>query len=268
MEHPEQLSSVPAAIEAYRHRLDHLSAEGQQLRAALASSPDGTANVQALGVWQRECAATVSQLSGGSKAHWLSRAFSEALLVPAATAGSAGDTSVVTITDRLLSVLDSASRSLAGAVAPASSDSAGIPPPRPRFTFIKNAALCSGLERAYLDAQEAFSRGKFTLSLMTSCSVLETIITDALERRGLGQLASHEPPAGPIVSWPFATRIVIAERAGLISRGCARLPPVAREYRVLSETGGDRSTDSISARDAKLASDVLHVVLRDLAPGR
>ena len=262
----QQPSSTHSTVQAFRHRLDHLSAEGRRLRAALASAPDGTADLQALHVWQRECAATVGQLSGGSKAHWLARAFSEALLVPIANGGSA---SVVTIIDRLLSVLDSAGRSLADAVLPTSPDSGGSPPARPRFTFVENAALRAGLERAYLDGQDAFARGEFALALMTLCSVLETVMTDALERRGLEALAPHVLSPQPIVSWPFVTRIATAERAGLISRGCARLPEAAREYRDRFEASGDVAPDrSISARDAKLTSDVLHVILRDLAPGR
>lgn len=254
-------------IATYRHRLDHLSMEGRQLRAALANFPDGSAQLQALHVWQRECAATVSQLSGGSKAHWLSRAFSEALLVPASTDAQRHDASIVTIIDRLLGVLDSAGQSLADAVAPPSSDVASRPPPRPRFTFIEHATLRSNLEAAYLDGQDAYHRGDFGLALMTFSSILETVITDALERRGSERLAPYEPPPEPIVSWPFATRIAIAERAGLISRGCMRLPEAARTYRAVFD-GETIAPLTASARDAKLTSDVLHVILRDLAPGR
>ena len=258
-------NSLTTSIDVYRHRLDHLRAEGRQLRAVLASTSESLADLEALRVWQRECAATVSQLSGGSKAHWLSRAFSEALLVPAAPAGA----SVVTIVDRLLGVLDSAGHSLADAAAVPAADPAGPPPPRPRFTFIEDATLRSRLEGAYLDGQQAFSRGEFGLALLTFCSILETIITAALERRGLDQLTPHDPPAEPIVDWPFGTRIAVAERAGIISRGCARLPGVAREYRALLDAQGETAEDTfISARDARLASDVLHVILRDLAPGR
>src|SRR6185295_5883781 len=32
-------------------------------------------------IWQTDCAAAINELSGGSKAHWLSRAYSSALLV-------------------------------------------------------------------------------------------------------------------------------------------------------------------------------------------
>jgi hypothetical protein len=61
----------------------------------------------------------------------------------------------------------------------------------------------------------------------------------------------------------FESRIAAAEKLGLIRGGCARLPPVARAYREVAE-----SDAAISERDAKVARQVLHVVMRDLDPGR
>jgi len=251
------------AIATYRHRLDHLAVEGRRLRSTLDRNPDDTVGLQTLGLWQREVAATISQLSGGSKMHWLSRSFSEALLVPSAQTTSA---SVVVIIDRLLKVLESARESLVNAVeAPGEAP----PPPRARFGFVQNASLRSNLERAYRDGQDALVNGEFALAVTTLSSVLETIITDALERRGIEALRTQEPPAGTIVDWNFSDRIAVAERAGLISRGCARLPEVARLYRDQPTVEGDLiPAAGVSARDAKLTSDVLHVTLRDLAPGR
>ena len=255
-----------AAVDAYVHRLEHLRATGQQLRIALASSSESPGETHALGVWQRDCAATVSQLSGGSKRHWLSRAFSDALLVPVNGADSA---SVVSIIDRLLDVLASAGRSLAGAVDPPAIEPADPPSALGRFEYVKNAGLRSSLERAYLDGHEAFKRGESTLALLTFCSILEAVITDALERHGFGRSAPDGVTPEPVVKWPFTTRIAEAERAGLISRGCARLPVAARDYRDQLDVTGESMADVvISLRDARLTRDVLHVVLRDLSPGR
>ncbi len=253
-----------AAIDAYRHRLDHLQAWGRHLRETLANAPQSASDLPSLGAWQRECATTVSQLSGGSKAHWLSRAFSNALLVPADGAESA---SVLVIIDRLLEVLDSAGRSLSDAEL-TSVDAPSQPPPS-RFANIENAALRASLEHAYQQGVEAFERGESSLALTTFCSILETVITYALEAYGPDRLAALEPPEGPIAAWSFATRIATAERAGLISRGCARLPIVARDYRDrLDASGGLTPGEVVSLRDARLASDVLHVILHDLSPGR
>lgn len=265
--HDVDSDALSSSLHAYRHRLDHLLAEGRQLQEALATAPGSSADLDALRVWQRACAATIGQLSGGSKAHWLARAYSDGLLVPRAESAS-----VTTIIDRILDVLDRACASLAHADGPRALGPGGDAPPAPpraRFTFIGDEALRSGLERAYLDGQAALLRGEFALALITSCSILEAVITEALDRQGLDRLAAHDPPAGPIVDWPFVSRIAIAERARLISAGCARLPEVAREYRALLDARGEIQTGvSVSSRDAKLASHVLHVILRDLSPGR
>jgi len=61
----------------------------------------------------------------------------------------------------------------------------------------------------------------------------------------------------------FDQRIVAAEKAGLIRGGCVRLPPIARAYRVVPD-----SDAAASERDAKVARQVLHVIMRDLDPGR
>jgi len=46
-----------------------------------------TRSVDVTRVWQTDCAAAVNQLSGGSKAHWLARAYSDAFMVRSATGG-------------------------------------------------------------------------------------------------------------------------------------------------------------------------------------
>ena len=54
-------------------QLEALIRRGRQIR--------DSRSVEATRAWQQDCAAAVNQLSGGSKAHWLSRAFSGAFLV-------------------------------------------------------------------------------------------------------------------------------------------------------------------------------------------
>jgi len=230
--------------------LDRLTTRGRQIAERLKTTPDAAVDIRA---WQQDCAAAINELSGGSKAHWLSRAFSQAFLVRAAGAGGVvTEASAADIVDRLLAVLAQAGTSLAS-MDPMDSGSAAVtqaPAPR-RFDFVHNEALRPLLERAYVESTQALEAGDFHHALMTSCSVLETIITDSLER------SAEASERGT-----FETRIAAAERAGLIRGGCARLPAVARTYR-------DLAPDTvISERDAKVARQVLNVVMRDLDPGR
>jgi hypothetical protein len=262
---PDLKVGPTSSFHAYRDKLAHLGAQGRQLKASVAHARDGDPALARLRLWQRDCAATISELSGGRKVHWLSRAFSEALLVPLNGAESA---SIVTIIDRILNVLDRAAVSLAQA----GTGHATVPatdPPRARFTFIEDVALRVHLEEAYLDGRAALSRDESALALVTFGSILETVITGALERFGVQRLAGYDPPPAPLTEWPFATRIAIAERARLISAACARLPEAARQYRTLLNACGEIAADAaVSTREAKLTRDVLHIILRDLAPGR
>jgi hypothetical protein len=262
--------------------LDRLMMRGRQIAERLKTTPGRAVDIRA---WQQDCAAAINELSGGSKAHWLSRAFSQAFLVRPPGNGVDGVGGIVTeaspadIVDRLLAVLAQANTSLASMdpIDPASAAVTAAPAPR-RFDFVHNEALRPVLERANVESAQALEAGDFHHALMTSCSILETIITDALEQvrlkaekvrlkpdatsEGGSETASDGGSEGEAVTGTFAARIAAAERAGLIRGGCARLPAVARTYRDLAPDA------AVSERDAKVARQVLNVVMRDLDPGR
>ncbi len=104
---------------------------------------------------------------------------------------------------------------------------------------------------------------------VTSCSVLEALVTEALEHADRTSLSDGAQPAGHVASWTLEARIAVAEKIGFISAGCARLPASARRYRdLLDEMGELRSDAAVSDREAKLAAQVLKVIIRDLSPGR
>jgi hypothetical protein len=112
--------------------------------------------------------------------------------------------------------------------------------------------------------------------LILSAGLIEAIITDALEqfaiRNPQPESAIRDPQSamtGRVADWSFDARIIAAESAGLIRSGCARLPAQARAYRDLTDLDGNlRSDVTVSERDARITSQVLHVVMRDLNPGR
>ena len=167
------------------------------------------------------------------------------------------------IVQRLLGVLDQAVATLSqmdeGSVI---SESSQAPAPR-RFEFVHNPELRPVVERAYTDSRRALKQQEYDLAMRTTCGILEAIVTDALEHKGLSSLVASGAPAEKISDWSFETRLTVAERAGLIRSGCARLPAIARAYR---DEGGVKS--EVTERDARTAGQVLHVVMKDLDPGR
>jgi hypothetical protein len=225
-------------------------------------------------LWQQDCAAAIHQLAGGSKAHWLSRSFSEALLVQSG-GGAVIEPDLKEIVGRIIEVLERARQSLTHMDEVAVASSAAAPSVH-RFDFVHNAQLRPVLEQAFDESGRAFEEGDFSGSLITSCSIIEALLTDALEHcgvrisdRGLTctiESAIRSPQSaitGRIADWSFDERVAAAEKAGLIRGGCARLPATARTYR-----DGPSSTMPVTGRDAKVARQVLHVVMRDLDPGR
>ena len=277
--------NLRAQIETYLSHLDGLIRRGRELRDTLATDPPDPSAIAATRAWQEDCGVTINQLSGGSKAHWLARSFSEAFLMRSAAGHAVEGAAPAEIVQRLLGVLEQAVATLSGmdsgkgpGFTAYSSASSEAPPPR-RFEFVHNPELRPVLEQAYIDSRRVLEEGNYDLALRTFCGILEAIVTDALEHKGLSALAASSAPAAQlaegkiaavkIADWSFDKRLAVAERAGLIRSGCARLPAVARTYRDYTDAdGGPGSKTTVSERDARVTGQVLHVVMRDLDPGR
>ena len=236
-------------------QLDALIRRGRQIK--------DLRSVDATRAWQQDCAAAINQLSGGSKAHWLARAFSGAFLVRAADGGVVVEADSTEIVNRILDVLAQGAASLSRMDDVEAASTSAAPRPR-RFDFVHNAELRPVLERAFDDSRDALERGEPGLALVLSCGLIEALLTDALQDCG-----SRTADCGSIADLPFDARIAAAESAGLIRSGCARLPAQARNYRDLTDADGElRAGVSVTERDARITSQVLHVVMRDLNPGR
>lgn len=261
--------SLRAQIDTYLSHLDGLIRRGRQVRNTLAADPTNKSAIAATRVWQEDCGVTINQLSGGSKAHWLARSFSEAFLMRSADSVAVEGTAPDVIVNRLLNVLDQAVVSLTrtddGAIISASSQA---PAPH-RFDFVHNVELRPVLEQAYTDSRQALEQGEYDFALLNFCGILESIVTDALEHKKVDALAESGMPAGKIADWSFEARLAVAEKMGLIRGGCARLPAVARAYRDPTDGNGEGGLKAkVSEREARTTGQVLHVVMRDLDPGR
>jgi len=261
--------SLRSQVENYLSHLDGLIRRGRQLRATVEKDPSDKSIIAALRVWQEDCGVTINQLSGGSKAHWLARSFSEAFLMRSTAGHAVEGAAPDEIVKRLIDVLEQAVASLTGTDdGPVISASTQAPAPH-RFDFVHNLELRPVVEQAYTDSRRALEQAEYDVALRTSCGILEAIVTDALEHGGVAALATSDAPAGKIADWAFETRLAVAEKLGLIRSGCARLPAIARKYRDATDSdGNDYKNPTITERDARTTGQVLKVVMRDLDPGR
>src|SRR5688572_23053566 len=117
-----------AHVDASLDLIEDLMRRGREIKVALA--------VDVIREWQRDCAAAINQWSGGSKAHWLARAYSGAFLVRATDGGVVVEASAAEIVDRILDVLAQARTSLSG-IDSLPTAGAAAPSPR-RFEFVHN----------------------------------------------------------------------------------------------------------------------------------
>lgn len=252
-------------VQPYLDGLGALADEGRRLAAVIRADPDATGPMAEARHWQRACESMVGRLSGGSKAHWLARAFSEAFLVPVAAGSSRAAAGVPErvpvdrIVERIVAVLEQAAASLSQTGAVSASEPRPTEPRAPRYQAVADPTLRSQLEDADAEGERAFDAGGFALALVCWSSVIETLVTYALERAA----------DTPVAEWTFAERIAAAERARLISGACARLPSAARTYRDLLDADGDVGPGvEISDREARTVRQVLNVLRHDLAEGR
>jgi hypothetical protein len=238
-------------------QVETLIHRGEQLQQS-AIDAAGAARDDGLRAWQQQCAAAIHHLSGGSKAHWLSRAFSQALLVRSIDGAAVVEAPAEEIVRRIVDVLAQARASLQQMDVDADAGDEPAPANVARFAFVHRRELQPILDRTFADSRDAFDGGDFASALVLGCTVLDAIVTDALEHAGrlVGEMS-------------FDARIAAAERAALIRGGCARLPRIALDYRDLLDASGTIRCDAIVlARDARVVGQVLRVVMRDLDPGR
>src|ERR1035441_2859288 len=134
--------SLRAQIETYVSHLNSLIERGFSLRDMLVKDPSDQSAIAAPRAWQEDCGVTINQLSGGSKAHWLARSFSEAFLMRSASGHAVEGVAPTEIVQRLLGVLEQAVATLSGmnggkgpGFTAYSSASSEAPPPR-RFEFV------------------------------------------------------------------------------------------------------------------------------------
>src|SRR5271166_3490654 len=106
--------NLRAQIETYLSQLDALIRRGRQVRDSLEANPSNGAAIASTRAWQEDCGVTINQLSGGSKAHWLARSFSEAFLMRSSSGLAAEGAAPAQIVERLIGVLVQAVASLTG----------------------------------------------------------------------------------------------------------------------------------------------------------
>src|ERR1700692_1188294 len=102
--------TLRAQIDSNLSHLDGLIRRGRKLRETLSTDPSNKSALVANRAWQQDVGVVINQLSGGSKAHWLARLFSEAFLLRAASGQVIEAVAPAEVVERLVWGLEQALR--------------------------------------------------------------------------------------------------------------------------------------------------------------
>src|SRR3974377_638384 len=170
--------SLRSQIDSNLAHLDALIRRGRGLRESLAADPSDQSALVANRAWQQDIGAAIHQLSGGSKAHWLARAFSEAFLLRSASGEVIEAVAPAEIVERLIGVLEQGVASLSQMGVGETVSAPTEPPPPRRFEFVHNAELRPVLEQAYLQSRTTLEEKRYDFTLRIYCGILERIATE------------------------------------------------------------------------------------------
>lgn len=135
------------------------------------------------------------------------------------------------------------------------------------FTFVKEAALRSIVERDYIEIQKAFVSGCWKSVIILAGGVLEAILIDQLQQKS--SLAKSSPKAlkgKEISDWGLVHLILVAVDLKLVLPGLDKLSHSIREYRdLVHPTVELRSNLKVNPEEARIAIEVLNMLHRDLS---
>jgi hypothetical protein len=135
------------------------------------------------------------------------------------------------------------------------------------FHFISENSLRKILERDYLEVQRNIISTNWKSAIILSGGSIEAILLDLLQKNEQIAKASEKAPSAPSLSkWNLDELIEVAVNESLVGKGVAKLSHSVREYRNLIHPGAEiRSGLKVEPEEAKIAIEVLHILIRELS---
>lgn len=135
------------------------------------------------------------------------------------------------------------------------------------FAFVNEAELRRILERDYIEIQRAFVAQCWKSVIVLCGGAIETILVDLLITHKTSATNTSKSPNKPdIRKWDLADLINVAVELKLVGAGVEKLSHSIRDYRNLVHPGNElRSQLSINPEEAKIALEVLNIMIRDLS---
>jgi hypothetical protein len=135
------------------------------------------------------------------------------------------------------------------------------------FTFIKDKAVQTILERDYAELQKCLITDCHKSAIILAGSSIEAILLDLLLTNSTTALSSAKAPKGSdITRWDLEDLINVAVETNLVEPGVERLSHSVRHYWNLIHPGNEvRNKLTIAKEEAEIAFNVLNIVHRCLS---
>ena len=140
------------------------------------------------------------------------------------------------------------------------------------FSFVKDTALRTIIERDYQEIQQAFTAKCWKSVIVLSGGTIEAVLIDLLLRHESIAMASEKAPKDKggkvriVQDWEFVYLILVAVELKLVNPGIDKLSHSIREYRDLVHPMVEIKTRlRVDVEEAKIALELLNMIHRDLS---
>lgn len=133
------------------------------------------------------------------------------------------------------------------------------------FSFVHNSELRDIIERDFSEIQRAFISQCWKSVIILCGGAMEAVLADLLMNNSVEAMASAKAPdKKDITRWGLSDLIAVCVDLKLVTQGVEKLSHPLREYRNLVHPGIElREKLVIDAEEARIALEVLNIVLRD-----
>lgn len=135
------------------------------------------------------------------------------------------------------------------------------------FDFIADEQIKKILERDYQEIQRNLISLNWKSAIILSGGSIEAILLDLIKKESTKALSSAKAPdEADLNKWSLNDLVEVAVEEKFIESDIAKLSHTVREYRNLIHPGVEiRNNLKVEPEEAKIAVEVLHILIRDLS---
>lgn len=134
------------------------------------------------------------------------------------------------------------------------------------FSFVKNTNLRTIIERDYVWVNKCLAVEAWKPVIILAGGLIEALLLDRLlATESRAKSSSKAPKENGIKKWSLENLIDVAVDLSIINVGAEKLSDAVRHYRNLVHPGNElRAGLRVEPEEAKIAAEILNIIIRDL----